>query len=86
MRYACDYAIRMSKMIQIRDVPDELHRKLKLRAVQEGVTLSDLLAREARRLVERPTFEEMRQRLACRPRRKLTRSAASLIREERGDL
>jgi plasmid stability protein len=38
----------MSKMIQIRNVPDEVHRRLMLRAVAEGVTLSDLLAREAR--------------------------------------
>ncbi len=76
----------MSKMIQIRDVPDDLHRKLKIRAVEEGLTLSDLLAREARRLVERPTFEQMRARLAKRARGSLKESAASIIRVHRGDL
>jgi hypothetical protein len=55
----------MSRTIQIRSVPDEVHRKI--RAVKEGVTLSELLAREARRLAEQPTLEEMRQRLLSRP-------------------
>ncbi len=62
----------MSKMIQIRNVPDELHRKLRMRAAAEGVSLSDLLLAEARRLAERPSVEELRARLATRrpaPRR-----------------
>jgi antitoxin FitA len=73
----------MSKMIQIRNVPDEVHRKLKVRAAQAGVTLSELLAREARRLAEQPSLEEMLERLKSRPRVKLTSSPARIIREER---
>lgn len=73
----------MSRMIQIRNVPDEVHRKLKIRAAREGLTLSDLLAREARRLAEQPTVEEMRERLLSRPRVKLSVPPATVIREER---
>ena len=75
----------MSKMIQIRNVPDEVHRKLKLRAVEEGVTLSDLLAREARLLAERPTLEQLRARLLRRERVTPPEPAASLVRKARGE-
>jgi plasmid stability protein len=70
-------------MIQIRNVPDEVHRKLKVRAAKEGVTLSELLAREARRLAEQPTLEEMRDRLLSRPRVRLRVPPAVVVREER---
>jgi plasmid stability protein len=39
----------MSRMIQIRNVPDEIHRLLRIRAAAEGITLSEMLGREARR-------------------------------------
>lgn len=54
----------MSTMIQIRHVPDPLHRKLKARAALEGKSLSDYLLREIRRIGERPTMEEIMERLA----------------------
>jgi antitoxin FitA len=73
----------MPKMVQIRNVPDDLHRKLKIRAAREGLTLSGLLLREARRIAEQPTMEEMLERLLSRPRRKLRPSPAQVIREER---
>lgn len=75
----------MSKMIQIRNVPDEVHRKLKMRAVEEGVTLSDLLAREARQLAERPSLAQMRARLLRRDRVALPEPAAALVREARSE-
>jgi len=56
----------MAKMIQLRHVPDALHRKLKARAAAEGLSLSEYLIREAERLVERPSIPEMRARLAGR--------------------
>ena len=56
----------MSKMIQLRHVPDELHRKLKARAALAGLSLSDYLLEEVRRLAERPTVAQLRQRLAGR--------------------
>ncbi len=54
----------MSTMIQIRHVPDPLHRKLKARAALEGKSLSDYLLREIRRVAERPTMQEIMDRLA----------------------
>ena len=56
----------MSKMIQLRHVPDDLHRKLKVRAALEGLSLSDYLLQEVRRVAERPTLIELRNRLAQR--------------------
>ena len=73
----------MPKMVQIRNVPDDVHRRLKMRAAQEGVTLSELLAREARRLAEQPTLAELRERLLARPRLKLRTSPARMVREGR---
>jgi hypothetical protein len=58
--------MEMSKMIQLRHVPDDLHRKLKARAAMEGLSLSDYLLQEVRRLAERPTIAELRDRLARR--------------------
>jgi len=53
-------------MIQLRHVPDDLHRTLKARAALEGLSLSDYLLREVRRIAERPTLDELRRRLAGR--------------------
>jgi antitoxin FitA len=53
----------MGKMIQLRNVPDELHRKLKARAALAGVSLSDYLLADIRRSAERPTREELVRRL-----------------------
>ena len=53
----------MSVMIQIRNVPDHLHRTLKVRAAKAGMSLSDYLLDEVRRVAERPTLEEMLERL-----------------------
>jgi plasmid stability protein len=56
----------MSKMVQLRNVPEALHRKLKARASLEGMSLSDYLIAEIRRSAERPTVAELRERLARR--------------------
>lgn len=53
-------------MIQIRNVPDPVHRALKARAAREGVSLSDYILSELEDLTARPTPEEMRARLAAR--------------------
>ena len=57
----------MPTMIQIRNVPDALHRSLKSRAALESMSLSDYLLSELRRVAERPTIAELRERLARRP-------------------
>jgi antitoxin FitA len=73
----------MSKMIQVRNVPDALHRRLKARAAVAGQSLSEYLLAELRRVAERPTREEMLTKLHARSRVTLTRSVATIIREER---
>ena len=76
----------MSKMIQIRNVPDELHRKLKVRAAEKGLSLSDLLLQMAEREVDRVSWEEMSERIRRRGRVDLESSPADIIREMRGPI
>jgi plasmid stability protein len=56
----------MAVMIQIRNVPNALHRELKTRASRAGMSLSDYLTAELREVAARPTMEEMRERLGLR--------------------
>jgi antitoxin FitA len=80
---ACAHAHHMSKMVQIRNVPEALHRKLKARALESGQTLSDYLLIELERVAARPTREEMLVRLHGRKRVTLKTPAATVIRDER---
>jgi plasmid stability protein len=73
----------MSKMIQIRNVPDALHRKLKARAAEAGMSLSDFLLADLRRSLDRPTPAELQERLRMRAPVTLPISAARAVREER---
>jgi antitoxin FitA len=73
----------MSKMIQLRNVPDALHRKLKARAAMEGMSLSDYLIAQIRRSAERPTLNELRDRLAARKSVSLRPTPADAVRDER---
>lgn len=73
----------MSRMIQIRNVPERLHRKLKARAAEQGKSLSDYLLAEIQRIAARPTREEMLARLHGRSRVTLSVPAAEVIRRER---
>lgn len=73
----------MPKPIQIRNVPDDLHRKLEARAAELGMTLSDYLLSEARELAERPTLQEMLARLDEEEFVALDESPAAIIRRHR---
>ncbi len=75
--------MHMSKMIQIRNVPDALHRKLKTRAANNGMSLSDYLLSELREIADLLTMQEMQRRLDSREPVELPFSAAELIRQER---
>ena len=79
----CMYAAHMSRMIQLRNVPDTLHRTLKARAAMAGMSLSDFLLAEIRTLAERPTIAELRERLHRRSRVVAGVSAADAVRSER---
>lgn len=73
----------MSTMIQIRNVPDTLHRRAKARAALEGLTLSDFALRALRKEVERPTMAEVAARIRSLEPVDATPSAAELVRHER---
>ena len=83
MSSTCKYAVNMSKMIQLRHVPDRLHRQLKARAALDGLSLSDYLLKEVERMAERPTLAELKERLAQREAVRLKVSSAEMIRAER---
>ncbi|HEX9522067.1 MAG TPA: hypothetical protein VF949_03810 [Reyranella sp.] len=70
-------------MIQIRNVPDSLHRRLKSRAALAGMSLSDYLLQQIREVAERPTIEELRARLARRSSVTLSVDTADAVRAER---
>ena len=73
----------MHRLIQIRNVPDPLHRQLKSRAAMLGLTLSDFLLQEIRAVAERPTVAELRERLAQRTPVQPKSSSVAAVRAER---
>ena len=70
-------------MIQIRNVPDSLHRKLKARAAIEGMSLSDYLMVEIRRSAERPSLKKLQERLNRRTPISPKIPPAKAVRQER---
>lgn len=83
MFMTCNHAENMSRMIQIRHVPESIHRTLKARAALAGMSLSDYLLAELRVIAGRPTPEEIRERLRRREPVALAQSAAESVRRER---
>lgn len=83
MLTTCVNVAHMSKMIQIRNVPDHVHRELRRRALDEGISLSDYLLRLAEADIERPTIAEFLERTSKLPPFGAPGSAAALIREDR---
>jgi plasmid stability protein len=70
-------------MIQIRNVPDHVHRRLKARAAEQGLTLSDYLLRMAEREAGRPTIAELSERIRREGRVELRETPAEIIRRMR---
>jgi plasmid stability protein len=73
----------MSETVQIRKVPEEFHRRLKARAATEGMSMSDYILREVGKALERPTRQEVLERLRKQPTRSLGRNASEVVRAER---
>lgn len=71
------------KNLQIRNVPDDVHRRLKARAAMEGRSLSELALDELRKSLERPTRRELLERVRARERAVVTEPAADAVRAER---
>ena len=86
MCVTCYHVANMSKMIQLRNVPDEVHTKLKVRAAREGISLSELLVREATTLANTLTIEEISERIRQRgPGPNISAERlVQMIREDRG--
>ncbi|MGI8727888.1 MAG: FitA-like ribbon-helix-helix domain-containing protein [Solirubrobacterales bacterium] len=75
----------MSKILQVRNLPNDVHRRLKSRAEAEGRSLSDLVRDELTELSRRPTMSEMLERLDRRGSVEVGESAAEAIRLERSE-
>ncbi len=86
MRRAWPNVHRMSKMLQVRNVPDDLHRTLKVRAAENGMTLSDYVLGELEAIADKPTLAELLDRLAERESHNLGTLPEDLIRDLRGPL
>lgn len=78
----------MGKLLQVRDVPEHVHRTLKARAAQSGISLSEYLRNELAMIAARPTPDEVRQRLREREAVRLPESEMPerIIRKLRGPL
>ncbi len=71
------------KTLQIRNVPEELHARLKARAALEGTSLSELALGELRRAAERPSRQELLERLRSRSPSHLHPTPEKAVRAER---
>ena len=70
-------------MVQIRNVPEDFHRRLKARAAIAGMSMSDYVMREVGKALEKPTRQEVLERLRALPVRRLRPSPTAVIRRER---
>jgi hypothetical protein len=78
--------VRMSKMIQVRNVPDAMHRALKTSAAAEGISLSDYIKRELGGITAKASLEEIDARIRARGPSKVKRETIlKLLRESRGE-
>jgi plasmid stability protein len=78
--------VHMSKMIQVRNVPDEMHRALKTSAAAEGISLSDYIKRELGGITAKVSLEEIDARIRARGPSKVTREGiVRTLRESRGE-
>lgn len=76
----------MSKMIQIRNVPEEMHRALKVRAAAEGISLSDYIKRELATMTAKVGFDELEARIEARgPSGVRRETILRALRESRGE-
>ncbi len=71
------------KMLQIRNVPDDVHRHLKARAAMEGRSLSELALSELRKSLERPSRRELIERVQARERAVVSEASSESVRAER---
>lgn len=80
---ACANISSMAKMIQIRNVPDDLHQTLKARAAKAGMTLSDYLLSEIEQVAKKPTMKEWLERVSSREPVEVDEPPAEVVRRMR---
>ena len=73
----------MNKHVQIRSLPESTHRKLKMKAAERGLSISDFLRRLIDEELEKPSWDEIRERVRKLPPIELAETSASIIRRER---
>jgi antitoxin FitA len=83
MRSTCVNVQHMSRMIQVRNVPDEVHQMLKVRAAAEGISLSDYVKRDLEELAQQATIEEVAVRARGRGSSIRTESILTDLRQVR---
>ena len=83
MRSTCANVERMSKMIQIRNVPDDVHREAKVRATRAGMTLSAYLLRQIERSLATPDVHELLAEIRAQEPIRASETSAEMIRAER---
>ena len=81
--FSCFHTKHMNTMIQIRNVPETLHRRLKVRAAMEGVSMSRFVLREIERALERPSRRDLLEAIRAQPEIELDPPPAEILREER---
>lgn len=73
----------MNKHVQIRELPEATHRRLKVRASEEGLSMSDYIKRLIERDLGRPSWDDMVRRMRALEPVALSESTADIIRHER---
>jgi antitoxin FitA len=84
MRFACSLVV-VSKMLQVRNVPEAVHAELVRRAAAAGMSLSEYVLRELERVASRPPVEEVLARSASRRLDLPVADVVDIIRAERPD-
>ena len=74
------------KTIQIRNVPDDVHAELRIRAARSGLSLSDYALAQLERTTEKPPISEVLERASKRPGGAATKQIVDAIRAERGPI
>ena len=83
MYLTCKLVINMAKMIQVRNVPESIHRALKAKAALAGRSLSDWILEELEALAALPSEEELLERLRENEPFAMKQSSAKMIRKDR---
>ncbi|NKC15134.1 MAG: toxin-antitoxin system HicB family antitoxin [Gammaproteobacteria bacterium] len=73
----------MSTLLQVRNIPEELHRRLKARAALEGLSMAQFVIREIERALQRPTRQMVLEAIERQPATMLDEAPAEAVRQER---